>query len=109
MAAENEQLTVGVVRETGHGERRVALVPKLVERVSGRGLRVVVEPGAGAGALLADEVFEQAGAEIGDAWDADVVVKVAPPSAAEVAKLKEGTILIGFLNPRADPDGIAAL
>lgn len=109
MAAENEQLTVGVVRETGQGERRVALVPKLVERVSGRGLRVVVEPGAGAGALLADEVFEQAGAVIGDAWDADIVVKVAPPSAAEVAKLKQGTILIGFLNPRADPDGIAAL
>ncbi|WP_181775803.1 Re/Si-specific NAD(P)(+) transhydrogenase subunit alpha [Amycolatopsis pittospori] len=109
MAAENEQLTVGVVRETGQGERRVALVPKLIERVSGRGLRVVVESGAGAGALLADETFEQAGAEIGDAWDADIVVKVAPPSAAEVAKLKTGTILIGFLNPRADPDGIAAL
>lgn len=109
MAAENEQLTVGVVRETGQGERRVALVPKLIERVSGRGLRVVVEPGAGDGALLADEVFEQAGAVIGDAWDADIVVKVAPPSAAEVAKLKQGTILIGFLNPRADPDGIAAL
>ena len=109
MAAENEQLTVGVVRETGQGERRIALVPKLIERVSGRGLRVVVEPGAGAGALLADENFEQAGAVIGDPWDADIVVKVAPPSAAEVAKLKQGTILIGFLNPRGDPDGIAAL
>ncbi|WP_431878382.1 NAD(P) transhydrogenase subunit alpha [Amycolatopsis sacchari] len=102
-------LTVGVVRESLPGERRVALVPRLVDRLVRRGLRVVVEPGAGAGVLLADSVFEQAGAEIGDAWQADIVLKVAPPTADEVARLRRGTVLIGFLKPLSDVDGIAAL
>ncbi|WP_370943325.1 Re/Si-specific NAD(P)(+) transhydrogenase subunit alpha [Amycolatopsis sp. cg5] len=107
--AETEQLTVGVVKESRSGERRVSLVPKLIERLTKRGLRIVVESGAGAGAYLADSVFEEAGAVIGDAWGADIVLKVAPPTADEVAKLKTGTLLIGFLNPRSDPDGITAL
>ncbi|MFD8498101.1 Re/Si-specific NAD(P)(+) transhydrogenase subunit alpha [Amycolatopsis sp. NPDC059657] len=107
--AETEQLTVGVVKESRPGERRVSLVPKLIERLTKRGLRIVVESGAGEGAYLADSVFEEAGAVIGDAWGADVVLKVAPPTADEVAKLKTGTLLIGFLNPRSDPDGITAL
>lgn len=107
--ADTDPLTVGVARESRPGERRVALVPKLIERLIKRGLRVVVEPGAGAQAHLADEVFVRAGAEIGEPWSADVVLKVAPPTPDEVAKLKPGTLLIGFLNPRADPDGLAAL
>ncbi|SDZ42850.1 NAD(P) transhydrogenase subunit alpha [Amycolatopsis xylanica] len=107
--AETEQLTVGVVKESRSGERRVSLVPKLIERLTKRGLRIVVESGAGEGAYLADSVFEEAGAVIGDAWGADIVLKVAPPTADEVAKLKTGTLLIGFLNPRSDPDGITAL
>lgn len=106
---DTDPLTVGVVRESRPGERRVALVPKLIERLVKRGLRVIVEPGAGAQALLADEVFEAAGAKLGEAWDADAVLKVAPPTPAEVARLKPGTLLIGFLNPRSDPDGLAAL
>jgi H+-translocating NAD(P) transhydrogenase subunit alpha len=104
-----EPLSVGVVRESTPGERRVALVPKLVERLVKRGLRVVVEPGAGSGALLADQAFEEAGAQLGDAWRADIVLKVAPPAAEEVARLAEGTVLIGFLKPLSDVDGIAAL
>lgn len=107
--AETEQLTVGVVKESRPGERRVSLVPKLIERLTKRGLRIVVESGTGEGAYLADSVFEEAGAVIGDAWGADVVLKVEPPTADEVAKLKTGTLLIGFLNPRSDPDGITAL
>ena len=48
-----------------------------------------------------------AGATIGDPWGAEVVAKVAPPSAEEVAQLRAGTILVGFLNPLGDPDGLA--
>lgn len=107
--AEPQPLSIGVVRESAPGERRVALVPKLVERLVKRGLRVVVEPGAGAGALLADEAFEEAGAELGNAWGADIVLKVSPPDKFEITKLHFDTVLIGLLKPLSDVDGIAAL
>lgn len=109
MVVDTGSLTVGVVRESRPGETRVALVPKLIERLRGRGLRVVLETGAGAGARLADELYEQAGASIGDAWGADIVLKVAPPTTAEVGRLSRGTVLIGFLAPLSDVDGVRAL
>jgi NAD(P) transhydrogenase subunit alpha len=96
-----------VPRETREGERRVALVPKVVERLTGRGLEVVVETGAGVGALMPDELFTAAGAKIGDPWASDVVVKVNPPTADEIGRLRRDQTLIGFLAPRSDP-GIAA-
>ncbi len=95
---------VGVPRESRDGERRVALVPKMVEKLTGRGLQVVVESGAGVGALMPDELFIEAGATIGDPWDADVVVKVAPPTDEEIGRLRRGSVLIGFLAPRSDPE-----
>ncbi|SNS85284.1 NAD(P) transhydrogenase subunit alpha [Rhodococcoides kyotonense] len=100
---------VGVVRESGDGERRVALVPKVVASLVGKGVHVVVESGAGVQALIPDELYASAGAEIGDAWSADVVVKVAPPTDAEIAKLKSGSTLIGFLAPRNADNKIGAL
>jgi NAD(P) transhydrogenase subunit alpha len=109
VVVDTDPLTVGVVRESRPGETRVALVPKLVERLQGRGLRIVLESGAGAGARLADELYEQAGASVGDAWGADVVLKVARPTAAEVGRLSRGTVLIGFLAPLSDVDGVRAL
>src|ERR1700751_6286726 len=101
------QRTVGVVAESGTDERRVALVPKAVASLVNSGLAVVVESGAGEGALLPDALYTEAGASIGDAWAADVVVKVAPPTAEEGAKLHSGQTLIGFLGPRtaANPIG----
>ena len=78
--------TVGVVAESGADERRVALVPKAVSTLVGSGVAVVVESGAGDRALLTDDLYTAAGATIGDAWAADIVVKVAPPTAAEVAR-----------------------
>ncbi|MDQ3576491.1 MAG: NAD(P)(+) transhydrogenase (Re/Si-specific) subunit alpha, partial [Actinomycetota bacterium] len=100
---------VGVPRESTAGERRVALVPKVVERLRAKGLAVVVEPGAGAAALIPDDAYTQAGATLGDPWVADVVVKVVPPTPAEIGKIQRGAVLIGFLAPLTDPDGVRAL
>jgi H+-translocating NAD(P) transhydrogenase subunit alpha len=99
---------VGVPRELA-GERRVALVPKVVERLTNMGLEVIVEQGAGAGALIPDSVFVNAGATIGDPWKSDVVVKVAPPTEDEIGRLRTGAVLIGFLAPLTNPDGVRAL
>jgi H+-translocating NAD(P) transhydrogenase subunit alpha len=102
-------VVVGVPRETAAGERRVALVPKVVERLTGRGLGVVVEPGAGLGALIPDDEYVKAGARTGDPWAADVVVKVNPPTGAEIQRLRPGSTLIGFLAPRTSPETADAL
>src|SRR4030088_3290143 len=96
---------IGVPREKAPGECRVALVPKVVERLCGVGEAVVVEAGAGAGALIHDEHYEEAGATIGDPWPADVVVKVNPPTDDEISLLKPGSIVTGFLAPRTRPEG----
>jgi len=103
------QTTVGVVAESGADERRVALVPKVIAPLIKGGIAVVVESGAGERALLPDELYTEAGATIGDAWGADIVIKVAPPTADEVAKLHSGQTLIGFLAPRNADNAIGAL
>ncbi|MFZ0713361.1 Re/Si-specific NAD(P)(+) transhydrogenase subunit alpha [Mycobacterium sp.] len=103
------QTTVGVVAESGVDERRVALVPKAVAPLVNSGVAVVVQSGAGERALLPDSLYTEAGASIGDAWAADIVVKVAPPTAEEVAKLHSGQTLIGFLAPRNAENSIGAL
>jgi NAD(P) transhydrogenase subunit alpha len=88
----------------------VALVPEVVRKLTGQGLEVVVQHGAGDGALIPDQQYEDAGAKlVDDVWDANVVVKVAPPTEAEAAKLKPDTVLIGFLQPLTNGDGIAAI
>jgi len=101
--------TVGVVAESESDERRVALVPKAVTTLINSGVTVVVESGAGDAALLPDDLYTAAGATIGDAWGADIVLKVAPPTAAEVARLHAGQTLVGFLAPRNADNQIAAL
>ncbi len=108
-ATPKRRTRVGVPRETGSGERRVAVVPKVVERLIGKGLDVVVESGAGLGALLPDELYLVAGATIGDPWDADAVVKVAPPTDDEIGRLRRGGMLVGFLAPLSNPDIVAKL
>jgi len=101
--------TVGVVVESEPDERRVALVPKAVSTLVNSGVAVEVESGAGDAALLPDDLYTAAGAVIGDAWGCDVVVKVAPPTAAEVARLRSGQTLVGFLAPRNADNQIGAL
>jgi NAD(P) transhydrogenase subunit alpha len=103
-------MKVGVPKETAEREHRVALVPEVVKRLVGKDHQVTVQAGAGAGARLPDELFTDAGAQIGDdVWSADVVVKVAPPSSEEISRLGSGTVLIGFLNPLGAPDTTRAL
>ena len=103
------QTIVGVVAESRANERRVALVPTAVASLVNSGVAVVVESGAGEQALLPDGLYTAAGASIGDAWAADVVVKVAPPTAYEVGRLRRGQTLIGFLAPRDADNSIGAL
>jgi H+-translocating NAD(P) transhydrogenase subunit alpha len=97
---------IGVPKETAPGERRVAVVPDVARRLTAAEHEVTVEPGAGLEAGAADEAYEQAGATIGDPWGAEVIVKVAPPSDAEAAKLTPQTTLVSFLNPLGNPDGL---
>jgi NAD(P) transhydrogenase subunit alpha len=102
-------MRIGVPKERADGERRVALVPEVVRKLSGKGHEVVVEAGAGEAALVPDELFTDAGASVGDPWGADLVVKVAPPTAEELGRLGRGSTLVGFLNPRGNPDGLQAI
>jgi NAD(P) transhydrogenase subunit alpha len=105
-------MRVGVPKETAERERRVALVPDVVRKLTQKEYEVIVEAGAGQGAMIPDSLFEEAGAKIADSaavWGADVVVKVAPPSAEEAARLPTDGVLIGFLAPLTAPDTVRAL
>jgi H+-translocating NAD(P) transhydrogenase subunit alpha len=102
-------MRVGVLRESTPDERRVALVPETAGKLAAGGFDVVVESGAGRAASFPDGLFTDGGASIGEAWDADVVVKVRKPSAGETARLRNGQVLIGFLDPLGDPAGVEAL
>jgi len=102
-------MRVGVTRETTSGERRVALVPETVAKLAAAGFEIVVEAGAGVPASFPDADYAEAGATLGDPWAADGVLKVRKPSAEEIAKLRSGQLLIGFLEPLSDAAGLEAL
>ncbi len=107
-------VSVGVPREVRDLERRVALVPDVVGALVGDGFEVLVEAGAGAAAHFADDGYVAAGARIvadGAALyaAADCVLKVAPPTGEELAHLRRGQVLVSFLDPLGDPEGMQAL
>jgi len=106
-------MKVGVARETAPGERRVALVPEALARLSQAGWDVLVERGAGAGSLIPDSAYAEAGANVVSTDDlyaaADVVVRVQRPAADEAAKLRSGQALIGLLQPLLAPRVMADL
>src|SRR3954453_7247329 len=102
-------MRIGVPKERAEGERRGGLVPEVVNKLAAKGHEVVVEAGAGEAALVPDELFTDAGASVGDPWGADLLVKVAPPTADELGRLSQGSTLVGFLNPRGNPDGLQAI
>jgi NAD(P) transhydrogenase subunit alpha len=96
-------MKIGVPKESADGERRVALVPDVVKSLKrNERVDVAVESGAGVAAGHPDSHYEEAGAEVvaGEVtWGADVVLRVAVPSAAEIAKLKSGQVLVAHLSP----------
>jgi NAD(P) transhydrogenase subunit alpha len=106
-------MRIGVPKETAAGEQRVALVPEVVTKLSGKGLDVVVQEGAGEGALLPDRAFAEAGASIAtspeEVWGCELVVVIAPPQPAQIQLLAQGSILVGFLAPLTSPATTRAL
>jgi H+-translocating NAD(P) transhydrogenase subunit alpha len=104
---------VGVPREVAEGERRVGIVPETVGRLVKDGFEVVVESGAGRDYNL-DENYEQAGATVvadaGSVYgEADVVIKVASPTEDEVGQMREGQVLVCFLNGPQNPELVQKL
>jgi len=102
-------LVIGVPKEVFPGEKRVATVPEVVDKLIKLGFRVAVEVRAGEAASFPDEAYRAAGAELvataAELWEkADVVLKVRPPTAEEVAMLREGATLIGFVWPAQHPE-----
>jgi NAD(P) transhydrogenase subunit alpha len=101
-------MRLGIPKETADGERRVALIPETLTRLA-EGVDVVVDPAAGVAAAFTDDAYREAGASVGDAWDAEVIAKVAAPTADEAARLRSGQVLIAFLQPLTDLDGVERL
>src|SRR5450759_4766581 len=103
--------TVAVVRETVAGERRVALTPEVAKKLKARGAHIVLQDGAGASAYFVDAAY--VGCEVVDVHaalaQADVLLKVQPPSLDEIAALKEGAVVIGHLQPHLAPERTKAL
>jgi H+-translocating NAD(P) transhydrogenase subunit alpha len=106
-------MIIGVVRESGAGERRVALVPGVVQPLVKSGLTVLVEPGAGAPAGFVDEAYREKGghialsrAEVVERADVLLGVRLGPAGVAttdaDLAALRPGQVIIAFLDPLAD-------
>ena len=107
-------MRLGVPKETLEHEARVALVPDMLSQLIDMSFEVHVEAGAGEGALCSDTDYGKAGAcvepdGVGVFEESDVVVKVQPPTPAEVARLKEDSILISLLQPVRNHDIVVAL
>ncbi|MEZ0241329.1 MAG: Re/Si-specific NAD(P)(+) transhydrogenase subunit alpha [Chloroflexota bacterium] len=106
-------MKIGVARETAPGERRVALVPDSLAKLTAAGVEILVEADAGRGALIPDSAFEAAGAKVVRTDDlyaqSDVIVRVQKPSPAEAARLRTGQAVVGLLQPLLDPKLMAGL
>ena len=103
-------MRLGVPRERAEGERRVAVVPESVSKLVALGLDVHVERGAGTEAAFPDDAYTDAGAQLVDeALDCEIVAKVVKPAENEVTRLRDGAVLIAFLQPLNDSAGIESL
>jgi NAD(P) transhydrogenase subunit alpha len=107
-------MLIGIPKEIAAGEKRVATVPDVVQKLVKLGFTVAVESGAGDAANFADDTYAAAGAQVlpsaADLWSqSDIVFKVRPPTAGEVAMLREGATLIGFVWPAQNPELMAQL
>jgi len=102
-------LTIGVPKEVAAGEKRVATVPEVVEKLIKLGFAVQVEAGAGDAATVSDDAYRAAGAQIVEdtatLWSSsDIIFKVRGPSPEEVGLLSEGTTLVSFIWPAQNPE-----
>ena len=100
---------IGVPKEIAAGEKRVATVPEVVEKLIKLGFKVAVESGAGDAANCSDDTYSAAGAQIVDGaaklWaESDIVFKVSVPTAEEVGLMHEGQTLITFIWPAQNPE-----
>src|SRR3954452_11847640 len=105
-------MRVVVPAEVLPGERRVAVLPDVIPSMTKAGLSVAVQRGAGRYALATDEAYAAAGAEVLDSMDADavdVLLHVRPLAPAVAARLRPGTITLGFCAPSSELDGVRAL
>ncbi|AEB11364.1 Re/Si-specific NAD(P)(+) transhydrogenase subunit alpha [Marinithermus hydrothermalis] len=104
-------IRVAVPKEVAPGERRVALVPEVVGRLAGKGYQVQVEQGAGAAADYPDAAYAAAGAQVvADPYaEAQVVLKVQPPTLEELERIPPGAVVVGFMHPHRYPDRVARM
>ncbi len=106
-------MKIGVARETAAGERRVALVPEGLGKLTAAGFEILVEKGAGVGALIPDSAYTDAGATIVSTDDlyaqSDAILRVQKPSEAEAKRLRSGQAVVGLLQPLLDPKLMATL
>src|ERR1700751_3541244 len=102
-------MIIGIPRESLPGKTRVAATPQTVGQLIKLGYEVVVEAGAGAASTFTDAAFTEVGAEIGDAWGPDVLLKVNAPDDAEIAALRDGATLISLISPALKPELVEEL
>ena len=104
-------MRIAVPKEVKSGEKRVALVPDIISKLTKAGLEVVIETGAGVAAQYSDKQFSDAGAQVKSSdviAGADVVLSVQPLNPAQMKTLKKGAITISFLSPTTSTDSIEA-
>ena len=104
-------MRIAVPKEVKSGEKRVALVPDIISKLTKAGLEVVIESGAGVAAQYSDKQFSDAGAQVKSTdviADSDVVLSVQPLNPAQMKTLKKGAITISFLSPTGSADSIEA-
>jgi alanine dehydrogenase len=97
-------MRIGVPKETKTHEYRVGLTPTSVRELIAHGHTVVIEPNAGTGIGAPDAAYEKAGAQVGNPWDAELIVKVKEPQREERKKLTEKHVLFTYLHLAPDPE-----
>jgi NAD(P) transhydrogenase subunit alpha len=107
-------MNIGVPLEAYPGEKRVAIVPEVVGRLQKLGVEVLIEEGAGIGSHYPDPAFQEAGAVLIHGQEqllseADLVLRVQPPTVESINLQREGSIAIGFMNPSQNPESIKAM
>src|SRR6202795_563975 len=102
-------MIIGVLLEARPGETRVAARPTPVAQLIKLGYEVVDDAGAGSASSFSDEMYIEAGATIGDARRADIVLGVNAPSISQRDGMRPGATLVGILSPALDPDLLADL